>query len=377
MKRQPCASAEQDEGMPLLAGRPGFARIGAKGVPASRALIEKIAKAITTCGPTAREGAVLPASMLLLARLAEHDLTFGALQSETKGRMPAFDLDGIYGDGRRAPCGTRLREEPGRRLGLASVRGVTVRETWPDAGMARLRLAFLRFHNRLADRLEGELPAASVFEAARRRVTLHYQRTLRLRLLPALVERRVLAQVFDRGRSFFDMPITVQMSPTTTARRQQQDRRMAIPVEFSVAAYGLAYAQGACPRTRADGIAADPTPAFNNLARGNLLEVASGQQMADLFGVVGLNEREILEGRSGIDLSRLPPGEQLTAAQRSELVRNTPLWFYVLREAELNGGLMGDVGGRIVAEVFHRAIEVSRHSILRAGRGGFTAGLDC
>ena len=43
----------------------------------------------------------------------------------------------------------------------------------------------------------------------------------------------------------------------------------------------------------------------------------------------------------------------------------TPLWFYVLREAEFNGGRLGPVGGRIVAEVFHRAIEGSRTSIVR------------
>jgi hypothetical protein len=36
-----------------------------------------------------------------------------------------------------------------------------------------------------------------------------------------------------------------------------------------------------------------------------------------------------------------------------------------LREAELNGGRMNGVGGRIVAEVFHRAIEGSQISILR------------
>jgi hypothetical protein len=41
------------------------------------------------------------------------------------------------------------------------------------------------------------------------------------------------------------------------------------------------------------------------------------------------------------------------------------LWFYILRESELNGGKLGAVGGRIVAEVFHRAMEVSTHSIVR------------
>ncbi|HEX2291019.1 MAG TPA: hypothetical protein VHH53_12680 [Pseudonocardiaceae bacterium] len=47
------------------------------------------------------------------------------------------------------------------------------------------------------------------------------------------------------------------------------------------------------------------------------------------------------------------------------MVANTPLWFYILKEAEINGGKLGAVGGWIVAEVFHRAMEVSTHSIVR------------
>ena len=39
---------------------------------------------------------------------------------------------------------------------------------------------------------------------------------------------------------------------------------------------------------------------------------------------------------------------------------DTPLWFYVLREAELNGGQLRGVGARIVAETFHRAMEGSQ-----------------
>jgi hypothetical protein len=41
------------------------------------------------------------------------------------------------------------------------------------------------------------------------------------------------------------------------------------------------------------------------------------------------------------------------------------LWFYILREAELNGGKLTGVGGRAVAETFHRAMEGSNASIVR------------
>ena len=55
----------------------------------------------------------------------------------------------------------------------------------------------------------------------------------------------------------------------------------------------------------------------------------------------------------------------LTTAQRNALIANTPLWFYCLRESELNNGKLGGVGSRIVAETFNRAMEGAKFSIVR------------
>ncbi|RLK59306.1 peroxidase family protein [Actinokineospora cianjurensis] len=99
--------------------------------------------------------------------------------------------------------------------------------------------------------------------------------------------------------------------------------------------------------------------AFRNLTRADMVRLASGQQMAALFGVTPLSGDQILTGNGGASLAGL------SAEQRASVAASTPLWFYVLREAELNDGRLGQVGGRIVAEVFHRAIEGSRHSTVR------------
>jgi hypothetical protein len=99
--------------------------------------------------------------------------------------------------------------------------------------------------------------------------------------------------------------------------------------------------------------------AFRNLTRGNMVKLASGQQMAALAGVTVLTEDEIVTGDGGVDFTGL------ASDLRDELSSNTPLWPYNLREAELNGGRLTGVGGRIVAEVFHRAMEGSTHSIVR------------
>ncbi|HET9137789.1 heme peroxidase family protein [Actinophytocola sp.] len=99
--------------------------------------------------------------------------------------------------------------------------------------------------------------------------------------------------------------------------------------------------------------------AFRNLTRANMVSLASGQQLAELFGVPPLTTEQILDGDRGVRL------DSLTDEQKSVVTARTPLWFYVLREAELNAGRLGAVGGRIVAEVFHRAMAGSRISIVR------------
>lgn len=99
--------------------------------------------------------------------------------------------------------------------------------------------------------------------------------------------------------------------------------------------------------------------AFRNLTRAVMVRLASGQQMAEFLDLVPLKPDEILHGAGGAVL------DGLSDEQKDAVTSNTPLWFYILREAEFNGGRLDGVGARIVAEVFHRAIEGSRDSILR------------
>jgi hypothetical protein len=110
--------------------------------------------------------------------------------------------------------------------------------------------------------------------------------------------------------------------------------------------------------------------AFRNLTRANMVRLATGQQMAKLLGVTPLTAEQILDGNQGATLTGL------SEEQRAAVSANTPLWFYVLREAEFNNGLLGGVGGRIVAEVFHRAMEGSRISIVRSPSWRPTLGPD-
>ena len=104
--------------------------------------------------------------------------------------------------------------------------------------------------------------------------------------------------------------------------------------------------------------------AFRNLTRGKMVNLATGQQMARFLknkgvNVTALTKAQVRDGNKGVHIG------SLTQAQRDALLKNTPLWFYVLREAEFNNGRLKGVGARVVAETFHRAMEGSRFSIVR------------
>jgi hypothetical protein len=104
--------------------------------------------------------------------------------------------------------------------------------------------------------------------------------------------------------------------------------------------------------------------AFRNLARAKMVKLATGEQMATFLKGKGVNltkltKKQIRDGNNGAQL------DNLTQTQLAAFLKDTPLWFYILREAELNGGKLKGVGARIVAETMHRAMEGSQHSIVR------------
>jgi hypothetical protein len=115
-----------------------------------------------------------------------------------------------------------------------------------------------------------------------------------------------------------------------------------------------------------DAPANDPSRnlAFRNLTRASMVQLATGQQMVAMLKsrgvpVTALTKDQLRDGNRGATL------DALTASQRQAVLEHTPLWFYTLREAEFNRGKLTGVGARILAETVHRAMEGSRHSIVR------------
>ena len=83
--------------------------------------------------------------------------------------------------------------------------------------------------------------------------------------------------------------------------------------------------------------------AVRNLLRGYLLSIPTGQAVADAMGVEKLTEAELRRNNSD-DTNR--------ALQSGGFLVNTPLWFYILKEAEVraDGNSLGELGSRIVVE---------------------------
>jgi hypothetical protein len=297
-----------------------------------------------------------------------------------------------------------------------------------NLAVAQTHLAFIRFHNRVVDTL-GSVPLAQRFDKARTLVTRHYQWMIRTDYLPRICQPSVVNNVFTSGRKAFEVdaaPIDVPTMPIEfsvaafrlghSMIREAYNWNKIFDNGSGTLDYLFIFSAGsgdlggnqrlasswiadfrrlydfkeagrddlAVPEAKfnramridtklADPLKSLPGPdfeagernlAFRNLARAKVVTLATGQQMATFLKNKGvaltkLTHAQIREGNNGASL------DELTQTQREKLLQDTPLWFYILREAELNQGKLKGVGARIVAETFHRAMEGSQVSIVR------------
>jgi hypothetical protein len=336
------------------------------------------------------------------------------------GRTVAFE--GIAGkDGFDLPRGAGTTAAARRKAIIPDPRNDE------NLAVAQTHLAFIRFHNRVVDSLPSSLAPAQRFARARRTVTRHYQWMLRTDFLPRVCAASVVNDVFSNGRKAFEVGATPTDVPTmpiefsvaayrlghSMIRRAYNwnrifddgfgsldllfrfsggsgnlDRLARLPstwiadfrrlYDFTEAGRAdLAVPAGkfnramridtrlSTPLRDLPGFpASEDNLAFRNLSRARMVRLATGQQMAAFLRGKGvsattLTRAQLREGNDGAAI------DGLTQSQRQAVLRDTPLWFYILREAELNNGKLKGVGARIVAETFHRAMEGSQISIVR------------
>jgi hypothetical protein len=93
---------------------------------------------------------------------------------------------------------------------------------------------------------------------------------------------------------------------------------------------------------------------FRNLARSRQIGLCGGEDLAGFYGVTSLTEKEVEPDIDRRDLYRQNGG-----------TFRTPLWFYLLREAQLKGsnGGLGPLGSRLVSEVIVGGIYYNEPSL--------------
>ena len=93
--------------------------------------------------------------------------------------------------------------------------------------------------------------------------------------------------------------------------------------------------------------------AFRNLMRGFRMGLPSGQAVARMIGANVMSDEELWHKKgTGDTFVAWPEGKAFLAANTRWLEGRAPLWFYILKEAEIRekGHRLGEVGSRIVAE---------------------------
>ena len=355
------------------------------------------------------------AGTTFLGQFIDHDVTFDTTSAmgvptdptrSPNARTPSLDLDSVYGAG---PVATpqlydsadraKLRIESGGTFedlprGRDGKNTAIIADPRNDENLiiAGLQCAFILFHNNAVEWARANGYADAAFAHARRLTTWHYHWVVLHEFLPLIVGQALVDHVLKHGRRFYRPPLGEGF----------------IPVEFQAAAYRFGHSM-VRPSYRANLKGDEGDPFFA------MVFDAAGEERADPVDLRGgaraprrfigwqtffdfgdgevkpnkkidtristplfdlplaaiashdppqaLPQRNLLRQLtwslpSGQDIAKAMGVEKLTPSELKELkpygfAKSTPLWYYVLREAELraNGSSLGKVGAPIVAEV--------------------------
>lgn len=415
------------------------------------AALKALADAMIDANPnsSADDNQNVPSGFTYLGQFVDHDITLDLTSisekqedphATTNFRTPRLDLDSIYGLGPDGSPQLYARDpanitQPsakfliGKTISSPQVGGIfqndlprspegraLIGDHRNDENLlvAQTHLAFLKFHNKVVDRLaQGPNPPAAgmLFAEARKQVTWHYQWMVLHDWVERITAPGIVAKILQQGRKFYRFQKVPYM-----------------PIEFSAAAYRLGHSMvrevyshnrvftpngGVAAATldlefRFSGLSGQiigdlapnpptgplptsklpsnwiidwsrfyefspPVPStpnflfnhsrkidpflipqlhalpggggslpFRNLQRGVRLGLPSGQAIARAMGIVALTPAEISTGADG------------AVAAANGFDKETPLWYYILKEAQVKGaGLtLGPVGATLVSEVF-------------------------
>jgi len=345
-------------------------------------------------------------------------------ENVTNVRTPSFDLDSMYGAG---PTGSPVLYDPADRAKLligfggrfedvprTSSGQAVIGDPRNDEHMiiSGLHCAFILAHNKIVNIVRAANPGQTttqVFAAARRTLTWHYHWIILKEFLPQLIGQPMVDQIFQLGRQFY-RPAVGQAF---------------MPVEFQGAVYRMGHSM-VRPSYRANlagnndnspffGFIFDPSqegvadPADLRGGRRAPRRFIGWQTFFDFRdGQVKTNKRidtkistalfnlplgAIASGDPPTSLPQrnllrhltwsIPSGQAIATAMREPglfspgdfpelqqfgvgFERNTPLWYYILKEAQVikDGIMLGPVGTRVVGEVFIGLLQTDPNGFL-------------
>jgi hypothetical protein len=364
------------------------------------------------------------AGTTFVGQFLDHDMTFDTSSrlgypTPPRGtenvRTPAFDLDSVYGGG---PAGSpQLYDATGLKFKVESgglfedlprtpqnVAIISDPRNDENIVLAGLHAAVLKFHNNAVDRVRPQ--GGDVFATARRLTTWHYQWLILNEFLPQFIGPDLLSQIRTEGRKFF----------TATSNPR-------IPVEFQGAAFRFGHSM-VRPSYRAN-MKGDNGQPFFGLIFDPAEIIKNPQDPADLsggaraprrfvgwqtffdFGDGEVKPNKLIDTKLSTPLFALPPGTiagtpnpsvlaqrtllrhitwalpsgqkvaermGIRALRRQDLQdlaplgmdQNTPLWYYILKEAQVmaKGLHLDGAGGRIVGEVMLGLLQADPASYL-------------
>jgi hypothetical protein len=319
-------------------------------------------------------------------------------------RTPQLNLEGLYGDGPIGHPFLYQRADPAKLLTgpddadlLRNAEGTAIiGDPRNDSHLivSQMHLAFVHAHNACIDRARAAgIAEDTVFEHAARELRWNYQHVVLGEFLPTLIGSEMVHSIRRDGRRFY------------------RPSEAFIPLEFADAAYRYGHSQIRPHYTinldvppmpmLPDLIGFRPVPRdwqidwalFFDVERhppaqrakridGRLvsaliaLPVAmTGESTIQEFHSLAVRDLERGEG------AKLPSGEAVATfmgeqrltpdeigAKRIGWAGETPLWYYLLREADVRceGNRLGPVGGRIVGEVLIGLLELDPTSVLYA-----------
>jgi hypothetical protein len=349
-------------------------------------------------------------------------------------RTPRFDLDSVYGGGpSQDPFMYDQDPSDGRLKGVAFLLGrdvgngrdlsrngqgrALIGDPRNDENLivSQLHCAFLRFHNKVAELVADRttLRGPELFVETQRRVRFHYQWMLVHDFLPRIVGSNLVNQLMAANATSSQVLSNLQFF--------HWKKTPFMPVEFSVAAYRFGHSMIRFDYTINEIVqdvvvfsdSTDPLSNLNGFRRlpdswgfqwkfffettphdpqlSHRIDTKLAKPLEDLPKAIAthprsLAERNLLRGRA----FGLPSGQEVANAMSvaalsdedlgissvsSDFIGNAPLWFYLLKGAELQhqGQRLGAVGGRIVAEILLGLLAGDPHSYL-SEQPNFTPG---